>query len=324
MLREGPPDRQFTQPAIEADKNKPKRAFLVERNRGIQIEADKLERTLPKKEIALRLAKANRRIADFRASEAQNVRTIFDLTSQLQSASEAHPVILQNEFEKRFARDKMSGALSKEGFKSRVESYHRLGTTCCVVLVDLNRFKIINDTHGHLVGNSAIKAAGKMLNEFARFVDLNRPEKSKELSVVGRVGGDEFCIIIPDLLPAQAAELFQRFKSSPENQCDAEGHLLIKFTHNPGQEQEKENDIGEPWDNLYDDQPIPEAATGETVNGDLGLSMGIANLEPANGKILGKTFKSAYHTADQLMYAAKLVRTEVEYESDQPKGTDII
>jgi len=65
----------------------------------------------------------------------------------------------------------------------------------CVLYIDLDRFKHLNDTHGHRVGDELLKEVAKRLRASVRAADT-----------VVRIGGDEFLVLCSDVVSAQAAE----------------------------------------------------------------------------------------------------------------------
>lgn len=73
-------------------------------------------------------------------------------------------------------------------------------------MLDIDDFKKINDSFGHLVGDKVLKNMGKILKENSRNVDI-----------VGRWGGEEFCIIMPNTNMQEAKVLTQRIQESIKN-----------------------------------------------------------------------------------------------------------
>lgn len=70
-----------------------------------------------------------------------------------------------------------------------------------VMMLDLDNFKKINDEFGHLVGDEALRRFGEVLNNAVRTVDL-----------VGRYGGEEFCIVLTDTSPDVARHSAERIR----------------------------------------------------------------------------------------------------------------
>lgn len=80
--------------------------------------------------------------------------------------------------------------------------YSRNPQAYCVAIVDLDHFKQINDTYGHPTGDKVLKAFGEIAKVSFRKSDL-----------VGRIGGEEFLIILPNTLAEKATEVFNAFNS---------------------------------------------------------------------------------------------------------------
>ncbi|WKL51189.1 diguanylate cyclase [Pseudomonas kielensis] len=68
-------------------------------------------------------------------------------------------------------------------------------------LIDIDHFKAINDTYGHIVGDSVLRQLSAELKRNLRQNDL-----------AGRYGGDEFCVILPNLSLDQATEVMERLR----------------------------------------------------------------------------------------------------------------
>lgn len=87
-------------------------------------------------------------------------------------------------------------ALSRE-----VQHLSRGVNTTAVVVVDLDDFKQVNDKLGHAVGDVVLKEIGRRLRASVRAVDY-----------VGRLGGDEFMLILPDTDPAEVGRVAERMR----------------------------------------------------------------------------------------------------------------
>jgi diguanylate cyclase (GGDEF)-like protein len=72
-----------------------------------------------------------------------------------------------------------------------------------IVFADLDQFKAYNDRWGHLAGDEALSAVAELVKATVRSRDL-----------VGRFGGEEFCLLLPDTTPEEAAEVAERLRLS--------------------------------------------------------------------------------------------------------------
>ena len=78
----------------------------------------------------------------------------------------------------------------------------RTRSPLCVALMDIDHFKAVNDTHGHLVGDKALRAVSDALREQLRSYDL-----------AGRFGGEEFAILLPQTRESQAVSIAERLRT---------------------------------------------------------------------------------------------------------------
>ncbi|WP_193337824.1 GGDEF domain-containing protein [Devosia beringensis] len=143
------------------------------------------------------------------ATEQDYVTTTYAAISQASGAVllVAHGLLLllllvrasMDEMTTRSETDTLSGLLNRRGFEGRAEKMlvraHRIGLPMTLLVADLDHFKSINDNHGHAVGDRVIAAFAKV---FKTAVDHR--------SVLGRLGGEEFAVLVPasTLVSAQA------------------------------------------------------------------------------------------------------------------------
>jgi diguanylate cyclase (GGDEF)-like protein/PAS domain S-box-containing protein len=96
--------------------------------------------------------------------------------------------------------DSLTGLFNRAEFdfllRSRIAEVNRSKSSVAVLYIDLDRFKEVNDTRGHHVGDEVLKAAAKRLRDSAREADL-----------VARLGGDEFAMVLESREPRRAASL---------------------------------------------------------------------------------------------------------------------
>ncbi len=87
-------------------------------------------------------------------------------------------------------RDPLTGCLNRRSlsdqFEGLFDSAREAGTELSCFMVDLDHFKFVNDNHGHATGDEVIKLLAEILQSNTREGDL-----------VGRYGGEEFCVVLP-------------------------------------------------------------------------------------------------------------------------------
>ena len=104
--------------------------------------------------------------------------------------------------------DVLTGLSNRRHFMERLETEsRRLGRTqrsFCLVMIDADHFKKINDSHGHLVGDEVLKVIGRVLDLHMRL----------PADLASRIGGEEFALILPDTTLSGALVVCERIRSS--------------------------------------------------------------------------------------------------------------
>jgi diguanylate cyclase (GGDEF)-like protein len=117
--------------------------------------------------------------------------------------------------------DELTGLPNRACFYDRAElalkAAARTGTATAVLLLDLDRFKEINDTLGHRYGDRVLCAIEPRLGPLLRASDT-----------LARLGGDEFCVLLPDVAGVDdAMEVAHRLTRALEEPLDVDGMTLV-------------------------------------------------------------------------------------------------
>ena len=134
---------------------------------------------------------------------------VYILTSSLWFLDTAHERQRQAALETS-RRDGLTGLFTRMAFFEIASNRlgERRGACCAVVMVDIDYFKNINDSLGHSAGDTALAHAARLIANTVRLSD-----------VVGRYGGEEFCILLPQCNANQAAELAERVVADAARQA---------------------------------------------------------------------------------------------------------
>lgn len=110
-------------------------------------------------------------------------RTIAERTSELRAAND--------ELERLATTDGLTGLLNRRSMMAELESEHsraqRNGLSFCLILIDIDNFKSINDRYGHAIGDRVLKNVAQVMAGEVRQADR-----------LARFGGEEFVVLLPD------------------------------------------------------------------------------------------------------------------------------
>jgi diguanylate cyclase (GGDEF)-like protein len=111
------------------------------------------------------------------------------------------------ELERRAYSDYLTGLANRRYFIEQAENELartlRYNGKLSVLMLDIDHFKKVNDTYGHKVGDLVLKQLAEVCRSSLRDVDL-----------VGRIGGEEFAVLLPETASAQAMEAAERLRAA--------------------------------------------------------------------------------------------------------------
>ncbi len=132
-----------------------------------------------------------------------------DLQQQVRQTTQE--LRLQKEAAELAARtDVLTGVASRRAFSEAAEAEMqralRYGTELSMLMMDLDHFKGVNDTHGHVIGDAVLVSFAQTVQQLVRKVDL-----------VARLGGEEFVVLLPNITAEQATALAERIREAVQN-----------------------------------------------------------------------------------------------------------
>lgn len=104
-------------------------------------------------------------------------------------------------------KDSLTGLFNRTHLSTIIEQQIKLiaryQTQVCLLMIDIDDFKLINDNNGHIVGDDILKRIAAILSSVAR-----------ETDIVSRWGGEEFVVICPETSVEEAQQLAERFQQA--------------------------------------------------------------------------------------------------------------
>lgn len=144
---------------------------------------------------------------DYDEKDVELVEFISSLVWSIVSQKRSNEQIqqLNNQLEILAMTDELTGLANRRAFflkgGDEITRFHRYHIPLSMIMLDLDRFKKINDVYGHEVGDLALQSIANTLKEHIREVDLP-----------GRIGGEEFAILLPNTDLTEAAIITERLR----------------------------------------------------------------------------------------------------------------
>ncbi|QLG88123.1 diguanylate cyclase [Chitinibacter bivalviorum] len=121
---------------------------------------------------------------------------------------------LEEELKRRATTDSLTGLANRayfmESATQEIQRAKRYQRKVCILMLDIDFFKRVNDTYGHHVGDQVIQAMAYVCKNTLRDIDI-----------LGRIGGEEFTALLPETRLDQAYEVAERLR------CNIEKHVVV-------------------------------------------------------------------------------------------------
>ena len=123
--------------------------------------------------------------------------------------------------------DSLTGMQNRRYFddalKEYLDEFGRIDKPVGLMILDLDHFKEINDTHGHDVGDEVLKSVAGCLKDMTRYHD-----------VVARLGGEEFAVVAPNVDEATLVRLAERIRKAIAGMAVVSGNVRLRVTTSVG------------------------------------------------------------------------------------------
>jgi two-component system, cell cycle response regulator len=130
-------------------------------------------------------------------------------------------------FQQAALTDALTGTQNRRYFddalREYLEAFGRIGKPVGLIILDLDHFKQVNDTHGHDVGDQVLREVAECLRGLSRYHD-----------VVARLGGEEFAIVAPNMSRDSLARFAERLRKAVATIVIHSGKTKLKVTASLG------------------------------------------------------------------------------------------
>lgn len=134
--------------------------------------------------------------------------------------------------------DSLTGAANRLALEKKGPEYFKERESFCLILFDIDNFKYINDTYGHLSGDFVLRTVSEAVRSLIREGDM-----------LFRYGGDEFCLLTPSA-PKNAKQIAERIRKTIQKYSFVHKGQKIKVTISLGVSSRFPED--ENWKNICD------------------------------------------------------------------------
>lgn len=152
-------------------------------------------------------AGVNAMVARIATAQEELQQQITEATQELREQKDAAEHLART--------DALTGTASRRAFsevaEAEMQRAMRYGSELSLLMMDLDRFKTINDTHGHGTGDAVLVSFAQTVQKLIRKVDT-----------VARLGGEEFVVLLPNITADQAVALAERIREAVQD-----SHLLV-------------------------------------------------------------------------------------------------
>ena len=110
-----------------------------------------------------------------------------------------------------------------DALKEYLEEFRRINKPIGLMVLDLDHFKLVNDTHGHDVGDQVLREVAACLKNFTRYHDI-----------AARLGGEEFAVVAPNMDIDALAKFAERIRKAVADLVIVSGNVRLKVTTSVG------------------------------------------------------------------------------------------